>query len=424
LVDTAAGELSYAWPWFLPDGKHFIFTAAVRQGSDRNSVTDRIKLGSVDSTSSVTLYELNHNIDRVEYSNDGYILYVEQDNLMGLPFDADKLQVTGEPRPIAMRIGTATNTYAFSVSNGGTLLYQTNNQSSLSELGFVDRTGKKIKTISQLGRYGDVNLSPDGSMVAYSMVENGANSADIWIYDLRRNVPTRLTFDPAMDSKPVWSPDSKSVYFTSNREGRFFAIHRKDANGLGDAELVYVSDSSNCVPNDFTPDGTRLLFRQNNASSDIGILSLEDSNRVTMLANSPFFEAMARVSPDGRYVAYVSRESGRREVYVRKLDGTGGKWQISTEHAENPEWNRDGTELFYLTYDNQIMAVKVSTGENFTAEIPVELFKAQFQYPVNISVPYDVSADGQTFLINGRLTESDPGEIVVVENWAEEFEKQ
>lgn len=421
LVDTADGELSYAWPWFLPDGKHFIFTASVRQGSDRNSVTDRIKLGSVDSTSSVTLYELSHNVDRVEYSNEGYILFVEQDNLTGLPFDADKLQVTGEPKPIAMRIGTAANTYAFSVSNTGTLLYQTNNQSSLSELGFVDRTGEKIKTISQLGRYFDVDLSPDGSMVAYSAVEEGANAMDIWVYDLRRNVPTRLTFDPASDTKPVWSPDSKKVYFTSNREGRFFAIYRKDANGLGDAELVYASDSSNAVPNDFTRDGTRLLFREDNSTADIGVLSLKDSNRVSMLANSPFFEAMARVSPDGKYVAYVSRESGRREVYVRKLDGTGGKWQISTEHAENPRWNRDGTELFYLTYDFQVMAVKVSTGDDFQAEIPVELFKAQFQYPGNINVPYDVSADGQSFLVNGRLTESDPGEIVVVENWAEEF---
>jgi Tol biopolymer transport system component len=424
LVDTAAGELAYGWPWFLPDGKHFIFTTPVRQGSDGNSVTNRIKLGSVDSTGSVTLYELSQRIDRVEYSNEGYILYVEQDNLMGLPFDADKLQVTGEPKPIAMRIGTATNTNAFSVSNTGMLLYQTNNQSSFSELGFVDRTGKRTRTISRPRLSFDLDLSPDESMVAYATVEEGGASSDIWVHELKRGVSTRLTFDPASDLRPVWSPDGKTVYFGSNRESQFFAIYRKDANGLGDAELVYASDSSNAVPNDITPDGTKLLFRHNNVAPDIGILSLNDSNRVTMLANSPSFEAMARVSPDGKYVAYMSRESGRSEVYVRKLDGTGGKWQISTEHAENPRWNRDGTELFYLTYDNQIMAVGISTGDNFKAGVPVELFRAQFQYPGKINGPYDVSADGQTFLINGRLTESDPGEIVVVENWAEEFEKK
>ena len=140
-----------------------------------------------------------------------------------------------------------------------------------------------------------------------------------------------------------------------------------------------------------------------------------------MLANSSFFEAMARVSPNGLYVAYVSRESGRREVYVRKLDGTGGKWQISTENADNPRWNGDGTELYYLTDDSRILAVKVNTSGNFEAENPVELFELRFQYPGTVNFPFDVSADGQRFLVNGRLSDSDPGEIVVVQNWAEEF---
>ncbi len=421
LIDTAIGEFSYAWPWFLPDGEHFIFTTSIRQNSEETRPSDRIKLGSVQSTESITLFELDQNVDRVEYSNEGYILFVTQDNLMGLPFDADKLEVTGEPKPIAMKIGTADNTYAFSVSDNGTLLYQTNNQSSLSELAWIDRTGEKLQSIGQLGRYFDIDLSPDETKIVYSALDDGASNRDIWVYDLKRNVPTRLTFDPAGDSRPMWSPDGQDIYFNSMRQGQFYNIYRKAANGYGDAELAYATDSSHLGPYDFTPDGSRLIFATVNDSWDIGILSLTDSNRVDMLANSSFFEAMARVSPNGKYVAYVSAESGRREVYVRRLDGTGGKWQISTEAADNPRWNGNGTELYYLTIDNQIMAVKVNTKGSFEAENPVELFELRFQYSGFVNFPYDVSADGERFLVNARLSDSDPGEIVVVQNWAEEF---
>ncbi len=421
LIDTTTGEIGYAWPWFLPDGKHFLFTTSVRRSGENSGPLNRIKLGSVDSTSSITLYDLNQDVDRIEYTNEGYILYVSQNNLIGLPFDADNLKVTGEPKPIAMNIGTADNTYAFSVTDNGTLLYQTNNQSSLSELAWVDRDGTKIETVGQMGKYFDIALSPDESKIAYSSIDDGADANDIWIYDLKRNVPTRLTFDPAAEGAPVWSPNGEEVYFGSLRNGAFFSIYKKDANGQGDAVQVYATDSSHNAPSGFVPKGNKLLIHMVSNGWDIGILSLDESKQVDMLANSSFFEAMARVSPNGQYVAYVSNESGRREVYVRKLDGTGGKWQISTEGADNPRWNGDGTELFYMTRDNKIKAVKVSTGGTFEAGNPVELFELRFQYPGTVNIPYDVSADGQKFLVNGRLSESDPGEIVVVQNWAEEF---
>ncbi len=421
LPDTSEGEIGYGWPWFLPDGKHFIFTCSVRHGKDNIHTRNRIKLGSIDTTSSVTLYELDQIIDRVEYSNDGYILYVSVDNLMGLPFDAKKLEVTGEPKPIATKIGAAENTYAFSVTNNGTLLYQTNNRSSLSELVWVDRTGKKLQTIGQQGKYGDVALSPDESRLAYIALDGQANSPDIWIYDLKRNVPTRLTFDPGIDAMPVWSPDGQMVYFASDRGGQFFKMYRKGTNGLGQAELIYGTDSSHVSPSDITPDGSRMLIYQVQRGWDIGILYMNDSNRVDNLVNSSYYEAKAKVSPNGKFVAYTSSESGRREVYVRKLDGTGGKWQISTEHADNAMWSGDGTELYYLTDASELMVVKVNTGATFEAGQPVELFKFRPQSNFNVLYPYDVSADGQKFLLNARLSDSDPGEIVVVQNWAQEF---
>jgi serine/threonine-protein kinase len=167
-----------------------------------------------------------------------------------------------------------------------------------------------------------------------------------------------------------------------------------------------------------------LLYADAATAVNIRVISLTDSADVRSLTNSSFFESMARVSPNGEYVAYTSNESGRREVYVRRFDGSGGKWQISTEHAENPRWNKDGTELYYLTYDLQVMGVKVNTRGDFVAENPAELFKTSLRYPLDIDFPYDVTGDGQRFLANKELSESDPGEIVVVQNWATEFKKK
>jgi Tol biopolymer transport system component len=420
IPDTSDGEISYAWPWFLPDGKHFIFTATMRTGDGNVSSMTRLKLGSTDTTSSRTLYEMG-DVSRVEYAHEGFILYVEEDNLMGLPFDAGKLEVTGEPKPIAMQIGMASNTYAFSVSENGTLLYQTGNQSSMSELIWVDRSGKKLNTVGQSGSYFDVSISPDETRVAYTLIDQETGESDIWIYDLRRNVPTRLTFDPVSEGGPLWSPDGRYIYYAIDVEGPGIHMNRKEASGLGDEETVRKTESNATIPGCFTPDGTRLLFYEFGTSWDIGIMDLNDTSRVEMFANSSFHEFMPEVSPSGKYVAYVSGESGRREVYVRKLDGSGGKWQISTEIADNPMWRGDGNELFYLTRDDKVMAVTVESEGNFEAGNSVELFENRFQYPLRLSNPLDVTADGQKFLLNTKLSDSDPGEVVVVQNWAEEF---
>jgi len=420
IPDTGAGELGYAWPWFLPDGKHFIFTASLRIGGGNELAGTRLKLGSIDTTASRTLYEMG-NIDRVEYSREGYILYVENENLMGLPFDAGKLEVTGEPKPIAMHIGKATNTYAFSVSDNGTLLYQTGNQSSLSELVWVDRSGNELNGVGHKASYVDVSLSPDETRIAYTMMDNESENSDVWIYDLRRNVPTRLTFDPVMEGAAKWSPDGKYVYYANNQEGSGIQIRRKEASGLGEAEIVRRAENKISVPGGFTPDGSRFLFSEYGNSWDIGIVDLGDTGKVEMFANSSFSEFMPQVSPDGKYVAYASWESGNPEVYVRKLDGSGGKWQISTEHADYPRWRGDGKELFYLTRDDRVMAVNVKTAGNFEAENSVTLFSRRFMRPLPLSSPYDVTADGQKFILNIEVSDADPGEVIVVQNWAEEF---
>jgi serine/threonine protein kinase len=420
IPDTADGESTYFWPWFLPDGEHFIFTASMRSGDSNISSRTRLKLGSVDTTASRTLFEMGE-IDRVEYAYEGYILYVEDENLMGLPFDAEKLEVTGEPKPIAMHIGTATNTYAFSVSDNGFLLYQTGNQSSLSELVWVDRSGSELNRVGQKDSYMDISLSPDETKIAYSVVDDESDNSDVWIYDLRRNVPTRLTFDPAIEGGATWSPDGKYVYYVNDQKASGIHIRRKSANGLGEAETVRKAENKTSVPGGFTPDGSRLLFSEYSANWDIGIVDINDTSKVEMFANSSFSEFMPQVSPNGKYVAYASWESGNPEVYVRKLDGSGGKWQISTEHADHPKWRGDGKELFYLTRDDRVMAVEVQSEGNFEAGNSVELFSKRIFRFLALSTPYDVTADGQKFIMIFEVSDTDPGEIVVVQNWAEEF---
>jgi len=423
IPDTSDGEIQYGWPWFLPDGEHFIFTANMRSEGGNESSRTRIKLGSIDTTSSRTLYETG-NISRVEYAHEGYILYVEEENLMGLPFDAGKLEVTGEPKPIAMQIGAATNTYAFSVSDNGILLYQTGNQSSLSELVWADRSGKVLDRVGQKDSYWDSSISPNETKVAYSLVNRESGNSDIWIFDLRRKVASKLTFDPVNEANPRWSPDGDYIYYAHDHEGDGIDIRRKNASGLADAETVRWAKSSTSIPSDFTTDGSRLLFYEYNSNWDIGIIDLNDTSKVHMFANSSFSEFMPQVSPDGKYVAYASWESGNPEVYVRKLDGSGGKWQISNEHADNPLWRGDGKELFYLTRDDRVMAVSVQIGSRFEAGNSVELFSKKFLRPFPVSSPFDVTADGQKFLLTLEISDSDPGEIVLVQNWAEELKNK
>jgi len=199
-------------------------------------------------------------------------------------------------------------------------------------------------------------------------------------------------------------------------------IYRRLANSTGDEEPVYRTDSSYVIPTDFTPDGSGLLFMSYTRSYDLGVLYPRDSNRVYWLANSNLQEAYPKVSPNGKYVAYVSSESGQWEIYVRRFDEGGGKWQISTERADDFVWSRDGTELFYHTFDDRLMAVKVQTEGDFTAGNPEELFEVPTRHRAGFfSETFDVSPDGQKFLVNARARSVDPGEIVVVENWAQEL---
>lgn len=416
-VDTASGESFIGWPWFLPDGENFIFVANSIDSSNKS--VSRIKLGAINSQESKTLYTLKDEV-RLEYSKNGFILFVQDNNLMALPFDDESFEVTGEAKPIAQQVSFYQNASSFSMSDNGTLLYHSSSSNATSQFVWVDREGNEISKIGAVGNYLDGDLSPDGTKIIYALEEDGTNR-NIWVYDLNRNIPTKLTFNDKDEIWPIWSPDGESVVYASNRNGTY-DIYQKSINGLDEASLLYGNDSGNVGPSGFTSDGKELIFVIAKTSRDIGILHLDDGNRVDMFANTSFGEIMARVSPNDKYVAYLSGESGRFELYVRQLEAGGGKWQLSNEGALFPRWRSDGKELYYINFSGDLIAIPVDITGDFEAGKPTDLFRTTLQIRSGFQIgPYDVSNDGQRFLLNSRLTGASTKKLIAVLNMTEQI---
>ena len=416
-VDAAAGENFIGWPWFLPDGENFIFVANSSDSSGK--ISSKIKVGSINSAESKLLHDLKIEV-RLEYCKDGYILFIQDNNLMALPFDDKKLEVTGEAKPIAQQVALFQNAYSFSISDNNTLLYHSSSSNATSQFSWVDRKGKEISKVGAIGNYLDGELSPDETKITYALQEDGNNS-NIWVYDLVRNIPTKLTFDEMDETWPIWSPDGKYIVYASNKNGTY-DIYQKKFNGLEEAELVYRNDSGQVGITSYTSDGKMAVFTLLKGDRNIGILHLDDSNRVDLFANSSFSEQMGRVSPNDKYIAYLSNESGRLELYVRQLGIGGGKWQLSNEGAVFPRWGKDGTELFYINFSGDLVTIPVSINDVFEAGNPEVLFKTALQSRIGFQIgPYDVSNDGQRFLLNSRLTGASTKKMIIVINMTEQI---
>ena len=264
-----------------------------------------------------------------------------------------------------------------------------------------------------VGKPGEVwapRLSGDGRRVAYSLGDPG----DVWLEDFSRHVSTRLTFNPADDSVAVWSPDDTRIYFMSQRSGGG-DIYQKPSSGTGADELI-LSSGSQKNPTSVSPDGRFLLFQSLSPKTkmDLELLSLAD-RKVTPFLQTEFDENYGVFSPDGRWIAYASNESGRYEVYVQPFPGPGGKWQISNAGGTAPVWRRDGKELFYLAPDRKLMAVAIRAGAAFESEAPAPLFQTRVR--IDMDRHYDVSADGQRFLMTMPLEDGTSPPITLVQNW-------
>ena len=415
MLDTAKNEFGHFFPWFLPDGRHFLYAA----GSNDSGAS--IYAGSLDDPARVLVVAGSQLRSRVIYV-DGYVLYLRERALLAQPFDADRLATTGEATVVARDVA---NAKAFSASTTGVLAYRTGSLASPTQLAFVDRSGTPLNTIGAPSDQIILELSPDGGRVALGILDPVQRTRDIWIHDLRRDVRTRLTFDKGDEFGAVWSPDATRLVFGSWRRPGVLNLYQQAANGSG-AEEPLVAGSFMKYVSSWSPDGRFILYSNGTTGSptgnDIWLVPVSGDRTPRPFLQTAFNEGDGQFSPDGRWVAYRSSESGRNELYVIPFPGPGGKWQVSTGGGSQPRWRRDGKELYYLTGGNTVMAAAVN-GQGAAFDVgPVQrLFEARLRTdagPLGTGNLYDVSADGQRFLINRIVDDpADEAPIRVVTNW-------
>jgi eukaryotic-like serine/threonine-protein kinase len=416
--DTSRLETSHRWPVFLPDGKHFLYLGANFSGQLENNA---IFLGSLDSQERRLLVSTSAN---AAYAEPGYLLYLrDSKTLVAQPFDRRRYVLSGEPHALSDEVlyFPTVDRAVFTVSSGEVLVTQTGKGASLSQLTWFDRSGKPTGTVGVPGSHKNVRLSPDGRRVAEDQTDSDGRNTDIWVHEPARGAAARLTFDPSQPQTPIWSPDGKQILFDSNRKvGTQFYL--KSADGSGSEEQMV--DPGVTVPVnvwDWSRDGKYVLFRKGNE-----LWHLSWPERVA----KPLFQAKwtvrnAQFSPDGRWMAYASNETGSWEIYVSPFLSGNGKWQVSRGGGQEPRWRQDGKELFYVSADGKMMAVAVKTGASFEAGSSVALFQTHRRQPVSAQdvFSYDVSGDGQRFLIITKLDEANAAPLSVLLNWASEMEK-
>ncbi|MGH9316728.1 MAG: protein kinase domain-containing protein [Thermoanaerobaculia bacterium] len=414
-IDEKTHELSHRFPQFLPDGRHFLylgFSTTVSLSEPNRSVY----VGSLDSLEPKFLFRTN---SRAGYAASGYLLFVREGNLLAMPFDVRGLRVSGEPAPIAAPVESDLNLASalFSTSENGALVYQAAGVPVLSQLFWFDREGRKVGADVPLRDCEDPRLSPDGRRVAVNCTGRQSGDNPISLYDFDRNAASRFTFSHSYEHYPSWSPDGSRIVFDSNRNGPA-DIFVKALSGAGGEQLLLHSKEAK-APTDWSPDGKLIVFQRLDPKTkwDLWALPASGGGKPTPVVQTAFNEMAGQLSPDGRWLAYASDESGHWEVYVTTFPGPGGKWQISTGGGAQPRWRRDGKEIFYLASDRKLMAADIKAEGSFAAGVPRPLFETQARYLGNIA--YDVSADGQRFLINTVIVQEASPPLTVVLNWTE-----
>ena len=406
--DASRKEVNVGWPEFLPDGRHFLYMATPEKSED-----NAYRIGALDSTESIAVAPAQ---TLVTYAPPGYLLFVRDKTLVAQRFDTKSLKTIGEPVPLAEHVGTnAVGLARFSVSREGTLVYRTGE--SGNRFVWVDLSGREIETLGEAGEHHNPALSPGGDRLAYDLADPRSGKPDIWVRDLKRGVSSRLTFGPDAFC-PLWSPDGRTVVYTKGQD-----LFSKPADGRGEESLLLKTEGLK-IACDFTRDGRTLVFQQQSKDTgfDIWMLPMSGEKKPVPFLKTPFQEAVPVVSPDGKYVAYLSNESGRNEVYVQSFPGPGGKWQISNVGGQEPRWRSDGRELYYRAPDQKIMAAEIHPGDAFTAGIPRALFQGRFDMSIARN-RFLATADGKRFLTVAPLGREAMTPTTVVLNWFAELGK-
>ena len=407
VTTLSSGETGHRWPEFLPDGRRFLYLALQAGRADYTSYLtsleskERTRIGEVDS--------------KVKYSPPGYLLFARGRVLVASAFDVATGRLIGDPQAIAEPISfqsAATGgggNAALSVSATGALAFRTGDLAT-AQLQWFERSGKPGAAIGDPGPIRQFNLSRDQKQIALEQIDARLGTSDIWLGDVSRGVFSRFTFDPASETDPTWSPDGTRIAFSRNGGA---VIFEKPVGGGPEVQLLALGQSA--WPDDWSPDGRFMVYVSPLGGRVIGILPLTGDKKPFALIDSPFRKDQPEFSPDGRWLAYNSDESGRSEVYVQPFPGPGERVRLSTAGGTQPRWRKDGQELFYLALDGTLMSV--ATGlPSLAPTAPKPLFQTHINVTAILD-HYAVSADGQRFLMLVPTGSANETPITVVLNW-------
>ena len=425
-LNAEIGQTSHRWPSMLPDGKSFLYFG-------RGLVVERqgVYVASIDNPEPTFLVPSPVSGSYTEVDGNGYLLFVREGTLMMQRFDASNRALSGEATPLIEdilsfpgEVGPTAYTAVSAVA--GNLVFRTGDQQT-TRLTWYDRAGKLIEAINEPAGYHEPSISKDGGKVLYGRNE-GESQQDVFLHDLVRGSRTRLTFDAASDSTGVLSPDETSVVFFSNR-GETQGIYRKSTSGAGNDEPLWLDARSGTFPDSWSRDGKYIVCDKNGGPRtkvDLWILPTTPGEQPFPYLATEFEEAHAQFSPDGRWIAYTSNESGRAEVYVQSFPIGGGKWQVSTTGGDQAQWRSDGKELLYIAADNSLMTVAVSTSDSgIDVGRPTNLFAALIPGGglTDDRNHFAVSPDGQRILLNNLVDTTFQQPLTLVLNWSREIQK-
>jgi len=415
--DPSKAQVSHRWPMFLPDGRHFLYLACNFSGKlDKNEIF----VASLDSTEQRPIVNASTN---AVYADPGYLVYWRDNALVAQGFDARKFALVGEPRIVsdAVQYFPQTNFAVFTVS-GSTLVGQTGvgKGANNSQLIWFDRHGKSLGSVGPPDQVANPKLSPDGRRVAVDQTDTDGRHVNIWVHDLTSHGVSRLGFGPWLEQVSVWSPDGKQVVYTSN-EKLFFSLYEKNSDGSGETRNIFDFGSPQQGPWDWSRDGKYLLVRK---ERELWYLTAAEWHAQPLL-RTQFLTRNAQFSPDEKFVAYSSSETGNWEVYVSPFPAFNSKWQVSRGGGEEPRWRGDGKELFYLAPGGTLMSADVKTAAGFESGVPAALFPTHLRQPISAMdfFSYDVTSDGQKFLVNTKLDTSSSAPLSVILNWTSEMQK-